>query len=181
MSPRQQGFTLIEAVTALAVLALLAGLALPSLSPLLEQQRARAAAQSLLTPMWLARSAAITHRRPVILCPTADGTHCDRGGNWNQGWMVFIDHHGDRQPASSQAILRQEQRRPSDRLLVAGTRGRTHLRYMPDGRSAGTNLTLDVCTRQGVRLARVVVSNAGRPRSERGGPSAPCVLAASSP
>ena len=37
-----------------------------------------------------------------------------------------------------------------------------------DGRSAGANLTISICSQDGAVLGRVIVNNMGRPRSERG-------------
>ena len=48
------------------------------------------------------------------------------------------------------------------------------LRYLPDGSSAGSNLTVSICSPAGVLLAQVIVNNIGRPRSERPKTPAPC-------
>lgn len=167
MNRKDAGFTLIEAVVALAVATILVATAIPSFGGLAERQRASNAMSSLTTQMAQARMAAITYRRPAILCPSADGLACHPGGDWSMGWMLFLDRNDDRRPDAADDILRMDLTPRSRHLRLPGTRGRPHMRYLPDGRSAGTNLTIHVCNRHGQRLGAVIVNNAGRARTER--------------
>lgn len=172
MHRRHAGFTLIELAVTTAAIAILAGVALPSMSALVERQRASAAASSLMTHMQLARLAAVSRNRRTVLCPTPDGNACATGTDWSQGWMLFVDEDGNRRPDQEDDVLRQETEPTSRHLRIVSTAGRQQLRYLPDGTSAGTNLTLSICNDRGELLARVVVNNLGRPRSERpAGPS----------
>ncbi len=167
MHCKDAGFTLIEAVVVLAVTAILVAIAIPSLPRLIERQRTSAAITSLTTHMAQARMAAITHRKPAMLCPSTNGITCDPGADWSNGWMLFLDRDDNRRPDSSDDLLRVDLEPRSRHLRLPGTRGRPYLRYLPDGRSAGTNLTINICNRQGQRLGAVIVNNAGRARVER--------------
>jgi type IV fimbrial biogenesis protein FimT len=171
---RNAGFTLIELVTTLSVVAILAGIAAPSFAGFLERQRASAAMNSLLTHMALARVAAITHNRRAVLCPSVDGQHCEVGTDWSAGWMLFLDDDGNRIPDASDEIIRVDLEPTSRHLRVVSTTGREQLRYLPDGRSAGTNLTISICNRAEELLGQVIVNNMGRPRSERPDTPTPC-------
>lgn len=174
MNRKDAGFTLIEAIVVMAVAAILAAAAIPSFGALVERQRASSAMMSLTTQMAQARMAAITYRRPAILCPSLDGLACHPGGDWSMGWILFLDRNDDRRPDAADDILRVDLAPRSRHLRLPGTRGRPHLRYLPDGRSAGTNLTIHVCNRQGQRLGAVIVNNAGRARTERPKAPTPC-------
>jgi type IV fimbrial biogenesis protein FimT len=174
MNRKDAGFTLIEAVVVLAVATILVATAIPAFGGLVERQRASNAMTSLTTQMAQARMAAITYRRPAILCPSLDGLACHPGGDWSMGWMLFLDRNNDRRPDDADALLRVDLAPRSRHLRLPGTRGRPYLRYLPDGRSAGTNLTIHVCNRQGLRLGTVIVNNAGRARTERPGQPMPC-------
>ena len=165
------GFTLIELTTTVAVLAICAGVALPSLRSFLEQQRTLAAISSLTTHMSLARMTAISRNQRAVLCPSSDGASCEAGTDWSTGWMLFVDEDGNRKPDASEEVLRVDLEPTSRHLRVVSTVGRQQLRYLPDGRSAGTNLTISICNKTGDVLGRVIVNNMGRPRSER--PKAP--------
>jgi len=174
MPHRAAGFTLIELVTTTAVLALLAGVALSPMQALLERQRASAATSSLISHMQLARLSAVERNRRTVLCPSSDGATCAAGTDWSQGWLLFVDEDGNRRPDTDDEILRVDLAPTSRHLRIASSAGRQQLRYLPDGTSAGANLTLSICSPDGVLLAKVVVNNAGRPRSERPTDPAPC-------
>ena len=171
---RTAGFTLIELVTALSVVTILAGIAAPSFAGLIERQHASTAMNSLMTHMALARMSAITRNRRAVLCPSVDGQHCEAGTDWSAGWMLFADEDGNRAPDASDDIMRVELEPTSRHLRVVSTTGRQQLRYLPDGRSAGTNLTISICNQEQELLGRVIVNNMGRPRSERPAVPTPC-------
>ncbi len=167
MTPRPAGFTLIELLTTTSILAILAGVAASPMSALLERHRANAAASSLIAHMQLARMAAVSRNRRAVLCPSSDGAHCDGGTDWSPGWLLFVDDDGNRQPDAADEILRVDREPTSRHLRIVSSAGRQQLRYLPDGTSGGSNLTLSICNPKGDLLARVIVNNVGRPRSER--------------
>lgn len=171
---RNYGFTLIEVMISMTVLGILAGVATPTLSGLIEQQRTFAAMSSLTTHMALARIAAVTQNRRAVLCPSTDGNHCLPGTDWSGGWMLFLDDDGNHKPDAGEDILRTDLEPTSRHLRVVSTVGRPQLRYLPDGSSAGTNLTISICNPQGDLLGAVIVNNMGRPRSERPKAATPC-------
>ena len=70
--------------------------------------------------------------------------------------MLFSDDDGNRMPDASEEILRVDLEPTSRHLRVVSTIGRQQLRYLPDGRSAGTNLTVSICNMQGELLAHLV-------------------------
>jgi type IV fimbrial biogenesis protein FimT len=160
------GFTLVESIIAAAVLAIFVVIGWPSLGRFVTVQRGIAATNLLVGHIAATRSSAVHRGRDAVLCPSRDGTSCAAGTDWSAGWIVFIDPDGDRVPASTADILLVE-RRPADTpIRIHSTAGRNSLRYRTDGYSIGSNLTLSVCS-GGMQLAKIVVNNAGRPRSER--------------
>ena len=164
---RNRGFTLIELTVSLAVAGVLAGIAVPPLSSFADRQRATSMVVSVMANIALARSAAITHRQRTILCPSHDARTCTTGSDWSNGWILFLDGDGNSMPDRAQEILQSGGFMAGGKFRLLTTSGRQHLRYLPDGRSAGSNLTLSVCNEDDQLLASVIVSNAGRPRSER--------------
>ena len=168
------GFTLIELMVTLSIICILAGVAMPSLGTFVEHQRTSAAISSLTTHMALARMAAISRNRRAVLCPSSDGEQCEPGTDWSRGWMLFLDDDGNRKPDANDEILHVDLEPTSRHLRVASTNGRPQLRYLPDGRSAGTNLTISICNNQQQLLGQVIVNNMGRPRSELPKAPTPC-------
>lgn len=164
---KESGFTLVESIVVLCILSICVGTAVPSLAPLMERQRTTTAMNSLLTHMAEARMAAISRRQGAVLCPSRDGASCSDSTDWSGGWLVFIDRDADRQVGPRDEVLRVDGGAANGRLVVRVTGGRTSLRYLPDGRAAGTNLTISMCNTRGDLLGSVIVNNAGRARTER--------------
>ena len=81
------GFTLVELVITLAVLAIIVTLALPAFTALVNGNRLTAQANELVADLQAARMEAITRNRPVTLCPSADNATCS-GGDWGNRIMT---------------------------------------------------------------------------------------------
>jgi type IV fimbrial biogenesis protein FimT len=167
------GFSLVEALTILAITAILLLIGVPSYAGLVESQRTSSAMHLLTAHMASARSTAITYRIPTVVCPSDRAGGCRLDGDWSQGWLMFFDPDGNRQPDARQDILRDENAPIHPSLRIVSSAGRTQLRYLPDGRSAGSNLSVRLC-REDKLLARVIVNNTGRIRSETASGSTPC-------
>lgn len=167
------GFTLVEALVALAVASICLAVGVPSYRTFVENQRTSAAMNLLIAHMASARSTAVSYRIPTVVCPSNQAGGCRADGDWSQGWLMFFDGDGNRQPDLREDILRDESAPIHPSLRILSSAGRTQLRYLADGRSSGTNLTVRLC-REDKLLGRVIVSNAGRVRSERATGSASC-------
>jgi type IV fimbrial biogenesis protein FimT len=103
---RADGFTLIELLAAVAVLAILAGIAVPSFNTFTVSQRLRAASFDLRTDLTLARSEALKRNSNVVLQRRlADG--------WQTGWTVTV--------AATNEILRSRNDVGSGVSVTAGT------------------------------------------------------------
>lgn len=161
------GWTLLELTVTLAVLGILCAIALPSFRQTLDRQRASSARQVLISHLAMARLAAIQRNEPVLVCPSVDGQTCsgDRNG-WAHGWIIQRAGREDAPLGAGGTPLRQHRLDYPPHLTIRSTTGRPHIRYLPDGRALGTNLTLQVCLDADL-LAEVTVNNSGRVRSER--------------
>ena len=169
-----QGFSIIEAMIAIAVAAIGLAIGVPSYQSMTERTRISSAMHLLTAHMASARITAITYRTPTVVCPSNRAGGCRTDGDWSQGWLMFFDPDGNRQPDLPQDILRDENAPIHPSLRIVSSGGRVQLRYLPDGRSAGSNLTVRLC-REDKLMGRVIVNNGGRVRSERASGSTPCM------
>lgn len=164
-----------ELLIALAVLAVVLGLAAPSMQTLLLQARLRSEVSRLLDAVQLARSEAAARFRPVSLCPLRPGAAPGAGGElrcggaYSGGWLVLEGLPPDAviEPAR---VLRvypaiAEGYRVADR---AGAEAVGPFTYYPDG-ATRRNLTLSVCSSRRPEIPgwSVVISRVGRARLAR--------------
>lgn len=171
--PRQFGFTLPELAVTLAVVAILSATALPAFRTALDRQRVTTALHLLSAQFAQARSTAVMRSEVVSVCPSRGDGRCRDDGDWSQGWALYRDPGRDGQPDTPADLLREERRAPHPALRLHSSAGRPLLRYLPDGRSAGSNLRVRVCL-HGRLHGEVVVNNLGRVRSRRAAGTQPC-------
>lgn len=124
-----QGFTLVELMIALAVLAVLAGIALPAYRELIAEQRNRSVANELHSALALARSEAVKRNVNITLVPMP---------TWTEGWRIAS-------PIAGQADL-LSQAQPAGVTIDSAAAGIT---FTPSGRTTGAatfELTSDTDT-----------------------------------
>ncbi|MDP2868137.1 GspH/FimT family pseudopilin [Methyloversatilis sp.] len=163
------GFTMIELMIVVTLMAILAAFAFPSFQSFIASSRLTAESNELLSGMNLARSEAVRIQRRVLLCraAAADGvvnfsatTGCVTTADsepW-QAWAVFVDENTNGAIDGTERIVRVQaitgnalELISNDDLAAAGNR----IAFRPDGMARGQNsLALQaaevrVCDRSG--------------------------------
>ncbi|MGE0372414.1 MAG: GspH/FimT family pseudopilin [Gammaproteobacteria bacterium] len=90
MKNSHTGFTLLELMIALTIGGLLLGMAVPSFTNMIRNNRLTAEANNLVTAFNIARSEAINRRGTITICPSTNQTSCN-GDSWDDGWIVLDD------------------------------------------------------------------------------------------
>lgn len=161
MPLRIRGFTLVEAVIALAVLSILVCTAVPAWSGALESVHSTSAKAALMETLTRSISHASLAGSEVVLCP-GTATGCRSTIDWSRGWIAYADIDGNRQRGPNETLL-QVQPALSGKAHLRSTVGRTRVVFQPNGGNAGSNITFTLCDGRGAeRATTLVLANDGR-------------------
>lgn len=95
MLTRPHGVTLLELMTAVAVLGVLAAVGVPAFTSIVRNNQIAAESGNLVTALTLARSEALKRGVRVSVCGAAGAGACTEDPDWSDGWLVFTDDFGD--------------------------------------------------------------------------------------
>lgn len=132
---RNRGFTLIEMLVVMTVLAIMMAVGVPSFRSFVAGQKVKTASYDLMTTLVMARSEAIKRNTDVTIAPeTADV--------WVSGWTV---------KAGTITVV-QQQALPG----VTITKAPSNITYKSNGRpDTGSNLYFEVATSSSVKCVKV--------------------------
>jgi type IV fimbrial biogenesis protein FimT len=97
---RQAGFTMVEMLTVMAIVAILLSVGVPSYKYITTSYRMSAEVNSLLGDLMYARGEALKEGQGVTVCISSNGTSCTGGTAWQSGWIVFSNPTGAGNPAA---------------------------------------------------------------------------------
>lgn len=88
---KTHGFTLVELLIILAIIAVVGGMALPAFKEMIARNRLMTNANDIVATFYQARSEAIKQSRTVsiVACKPDCGTSAD-AQNWSNGWQITI-------------------------------------------------------------------------------------------
>jgi prepilin-type N-terminal cleavage/methylation domain-containing protein len=170
MKSTQHGFTLLELMAALTVLAVLVGLATPSFKHFSANSRTSAGANNLMNAFAIARSEALHQGKLVAVCASGDSQTCNTT-DWSSGWIVFTDASGNPGVLDSSDVLLQAWPAPAGGVTVTVLNNtENYVRFDARGmKSPVTSLTFKItasgCT--GNNASQVAVTASGSPQSTK--------------
>jgi len=145
-----RGFTLLELMVTVAIIAILAMLAAPSFNEAILSNKLASFANNFVASATLARGEAVKRNAAVTVCVVANDTSttCTTSGDWQQGWIVFNDINGDGilenpspPPALLETLIYRQQALPADYKLTGSVKS---IAFQSVGAGA-TAATLKLC------------------------------------
>ena len=148
-----RGFTLIELMVTVAIVAVLGMLAAPSLKQFSQSSTVAGNVNSFLADLRYAKSEALGRNASVIMCrsdaPTLAEPTCSAEGTagpngWVSGWIIFQDQDSNNQRSGSERVIRVHAPNEALGAITEGAAGRStlimfmgsgHLRSLPPGSS----------------------------------------------
>lgn len=165
---RPTGFTLADLVIAVGLVAILSTTAVPTFRQVLLDARMTAQVNGLVHAVHLAKQTAHVRLAEVVLCPSPDGRQCVDDGQWQNGWLLFVNENRDDPPQVTAGEATLAAGGVFDRGHVRANR---HYFYFRAATTRSTNGTFTFCDDRGADHARaLIVSYTGRPRTSRRAP-----------
>ena len=158
---KTKGLTLIELLITLAIVGILLAGATPSMTEFIQNNRAVTQINELQSSLSLARNEAIRRNNNITICRSSNGSSC--GGNWQDGWIVFVDNDLDGYRGVSDEILSIHGTLTGGNTLAFS---QTRVIYANSGMArSGSNGTFVLCDARGTASSMgIIVGVSGRPR-----------------
>ncbi len=176
---RDSGYTMMELVMTMAIVAILASIAVPGFRYVTNSNRIATEVNGLLGDIQFARSQAVKEGLPVTICSSsADGLSCSNSPNWEGGWIVFLDTNGDKVRQTTEAIVRTQPPFGGTDTFVAAPSTFVALTfnrmgYAPTGVAGAVNITLHDSTSNANWTRCVAINPIGSTVTEKVGEGNP--------
>jgi type IV fimbrial biogenesis protein FimT len=173
MCKYNKGFTLVELMVTLAILAIIMGIAAPNLSTMIQNGRLSSATSDFNTALQLAKAESISRITAITICKD-DGTSaaCAGGGDWSQGWIIFVDVDGDTVVDGGDTILNVHESIGGADFSFTGSTNEVDstITFSPSGTTSITSIAaLIACDRRGFTSSKgLIVTITGRGSSMKG-------------
>ena len=160
-----RGLSLLELLVTMGISTVIFSITIPVMANLISQNRISTQVNSLRSSLELTRSVAIKENEHAVICKSSDGESCTRGGDWNQGWIIFIDDNRNRRRSEDERLVLVQAHLPAATQLKYRAFGSSHyVAYRPIGFTK-TNGTFTVCNPAVPDRARaLILSKTGRVR-----------------
>ena len=165
-----RGFSLVEVMVTVGILAILAALAGPSFQPLIDKWRVQQTVDNMKSTLYYARSEAIKRGGRIGIQKNAQGTDgctlAKTTQEWGCGWFVFVDSDGSKKWKAGEDVLQTTSppsgidimHKPSGANLNLDSYGKTNganiisFTFSPNRTGISSPATRTICMSSGGRI-----------------------------
>ncbi len=159
-----RGFTIVELLITLALLAILLSQLSPDLSSIFQHNQLYTISAELSSDLQLARSEAIKQNSKVSICKSDSSSQCNSSAEWESGWILFVNQDGDNRVDSGDTILQLHGPLPTGATLRGAGNFKNRVTYKPTGDSTSFS-RLVLCNNNQLEGAQVIyINSTGRVR-----------------
>jgi type IV fimbrial biogenesis protein FimT len=163
--PNQKGFSLLELMVTLSIVAIVMAIAVPNMSQFIKNDRLTSYTNALISDLMLGRGKAVQRNQPVIVCASDDQATCT-GGDFKNGWIVAVDIDNDGTVGNADDLIRVQNKIKGDIKYVDG--GLNVIIFDSRGFAPNSSGQISICDDRGNDKAKSIsISPTGR--TSRGG------------
>lgn len=139
---RGRGFTLVEMMMVVFIIAILFSVGVPSFDGLVKRNTVEGLQMKLASAVSTARSEASSRNAVISICPSDNAVSC--GGSWSDGWISFEDDDTDGKITAGEVLV-DVYEHSSEYTLSAADSAKaavSQLSFSPQGFMQGSESTL---------------------------------------
>lgn len=166
---------MIELMVVVAIVAILAALAAPSFTPIVERWRVRQSVEEMTSALYFARSEGIKRGGGVVMVKLPNSAACSLAGtneDWGCGWTIFADTNGNGVQNAGEPTLQTAPLPANTNIVLPNNGGKitvdrwgafnglsvTAVRLTPLGKTLSDPASAAICVSSGGRVRTVAGS-----------------------
>lgn len=160
---QQRAYSLLELLTTISLIALLAGIVSPSLAALFQQNRQTDSINQMHAYLNYAREKAISSRSVISLC--AGNDVCSGTQIWQGSMLVFQDSNRNGKLDQGETLLKVAAIDAQHRWIWTNFRQKNHMAFKSNGTTDSLNGTFTLCDSTQA-IQSIVINITGRAKLE---------------